>query len=68
VTNKYWQNHEEKQNRKNSKLQKELVSKFFSKNKYNFILHEHYNPTDERKFIEKERQQEKQVQNYKQHM
>lgn len=58
VTNKFWKNHQEKENRTHKRLQKELISKFYSKNKYNLILNQHYNPKDEVKFVEKEKRRE----------
>jgi hypothetical protein len=54
----FWKNHHEKENRTHQRLQKESISKFYSKNKYNFILNKHYNPQDEMRFIEKEKKLE----------
>lgn len=62
VTNKFWKNHLEKENKTHKRLQKELISKFYSKNKYNLILNRHYNPREEAAFVEHERRAEERLQ------
>ena len=64
----FWKNHQEKENRTHQRLQNESISKFYSKNKYNFILNQHYNPQDEIKFTQKEKKLEEYKTFYKQKM
>ena len=55
MNNKYWENHQQKENVRNNKLRSKLKGMFYSKNKYNFMLNKHYKEEDETKCVKKER-------------
>ena len=63
VTNRFWELHEEKENRIKKIVNKELNKKFYTINKYNFMLNKHYLAEEEEKFKERERKLEEKKRN-----
>ena len=55
MTNRFWELHEQKENQIKKVTRKELNKKFYSINKYNFILNKHYSDQEEHKFKEREK-------------